>query len=152
MAITLDYVTASELDFVMSAERQAEATDDSSGPNDTPTADTDKIDQALKFAESTAESYLIGYELPIAPVPFSLKYAILNIAKYYLLVRDGRASEDEIGRYDEAIEWLRAVNQGEARLPDVDEDPEEFVGNVDTDTMTFEDLPWTDYDYFYNTF
>jgi len=148
MAISLDYVTVSELDFVMTDDQQAEATDDTSTPSTTPTKDTDRIEQALKFAESTAESYLTGFDLPIQPVPHVLKYAILNIGKYYLLTRDGRASEDETTKYNEAIDWLEAVRDDQARLPDVDEDPEEFVGNVNAEGFTFEALPFNDYDYY----
>lgn len=148
MAISLEYVTVDDIDFVMTEQQQAEATDDVSGPNDTATKDTDKITKALKFAESTVESYLIGYELPISPVPFSLQYAVLNIGKYYLLKRDGRVSEDEQTNYDDAIAWLQDVRDGDARLPDVDEDPDEFVGKVNPENFEFYEMPFTDYDYY----
>lgn len=149
MAVVLDYVTLEEFSDVMPEEEQAEATDDSYGEDGTitssgPTRDDQMVKRFLKRAESFANSYLSFYERPVNPVPHTLKYTVMILARYYLDERaDGSVSEDIQQSYNNAMDWLKDIRDGEIDLGgDVEEQTGAYFG--ERAGGAFEEGPFSD--------
>lgn len=136
MAVSLEYVSLSDLDDVMTKEEQAEATDDGYGSSGTvtqsePTRNEPMVKRFLKRAESLADSYLIHYDRPISDPPATLKYTVLVITRYLLDDRGDGAVSDEVQRsYDQAMQWLMDIRDGKIDLGgDVEEQGEVYYGD-----------------------
>lgn len=149
MAVTLNYVSLSEFNDVMTEYEQAQATDDSFAQDgtissDEPSRDEPMVERFLKRAESLADSYLIHYDRPISSPPEKLKYAVMVIARYMLDDRgDGAVSEDIQRSHDQAIDWLKDVRDGSVDLgASVEEAGEDFFG--DRQGGTFGEAPYND--------
>lgn len=140
MAVTLDYVTLDDLEDVMTIPEQAQATDDAYGAGGTisgsPSRNERMVKRFLKRAESTVDSYLTEYDTPIQDPPYMLEYTILLIARYYLDERgDGDVSEASQRSYDQAMDWLKMVKNGEVDLQGVEIDAEDYYGDREGGTF-----------------
>jgi len=135
MAVSLNYVTLAEFADVMTEEEQAEATDDEYGAGGTidgtgATRDDEMVERFLFRAENMVDSYLMYYDRPIDPVPPTVSYTVMIIARYMIDERgDGAVSETIQESYDRAMDWLEAVRDGELDLgANVEEQTEEYFG------------------------
>jgi phage gp36-like protein len=145
---TPKYVTLSKFKNVLSEEEQAHLTDDSmTGSQDTAERNKDMAKDFLAYAESRVESYLTGYSLPLRRVPPSIEHAIYVLAAYMLFQRDDVSVSEEVdASYERVMNWLKSLQSGEAQLPRIDEDDEDFVGFGDKSTMVWDEFPYSDYD------
>lgn len=146
MAVALEYTTVDDLLLIMTQVDLAETTDDTSADESEIVQDTSKLKQHLEIAEARVNSYLHRYERPIDPVPPTVKYAVLILARYQLHERtDGDVGEGIQESYDQIVTWLQAVANEEADLGVSEfEEYAEEVGFGDRNTMQIGTLPFID--------
>lgn len=143
MALTPIYASAEDLVAVLTEDQQARLTDDDLEA-DPQVNDEALIDTYLRYAESTAESY-VGprYGVPLSSPPDSFKYAILIIARHRLFKRRGIMLDDDmIAEYDDQIAWLQAIADAQADLyfaDDEEEQPSVLQGYGDLTNTSFND-------------
>jgi phage gp36-like protein len=83
-------------------------------------ADDGAIDAACADASSLIDSYLAraGYDTPVNPAPAVLTLKASDIAIYLLSQAAGSLTKEKRLRYEDALEWLSAIADGKAELPD----------------------------------
>lgn len=142
-----EYVSIDDLETVLPEIEQAKATDDSTSRKvDNLVRDDSIVKEHLRFAESKVESYLIEYTLPLSNPPHSIRWAVLVIASYMLMLRsDMNVSEQTREMYDNVVNWLDMVRKGEATIPNVQTVPDDFVGFGDTSDMKYNYFPYSDF-------
>jgi phage gp36-like protein len=142
-----DYVSIDDLETVLPEIEQAKATDDSTSRKvDNLTRNDSIIKEHLRFAESKVESYLVEYTVPLSDPPHSVRWAVLVIASYMLMLRsDMNVSEQTREMYDSVVNWLNMVRQGKATIPNVSTMPNDFVGFGDKSDMKYDHFPYSDF-------
>lgn len=78
------------------------------------------IDDALQDASEEIDSYVFGvYSLPLPSVPNNLNRIACDIARYRLYYQ--QPTEEVRKRYDDAISFLKRIQDGKATLAILDE-------------------------------
>lgn len=97
--------------------------------------DTDAVDLALESASSEIDSYIsVRYTTPLAAPPPIIKQYCVDIALYRLASSSTRVTEEMRQRYEDAIDWLKAVSKGDAAI-DVGGDDDDGDDNDGADTV-----------------
>jgi phage gp36-like protein len=86
--------------------------------NEDGVADANVITEAIEAADAEIDTYLRERQLdvPISPVPESVKQASISLAIYYLHLWRRSITEDVQRGRDNTINWLRDVSKGKATL------------------------------------
>lgn len=94
--------------------------------------DTDAVDRAITDASETIDSYLAKrYALPLPSIPAPLKRICGDIV-LYLLSSDGTVTDEKRKRYEDAINFLKALAKGDASLgAALEQDSNNNVGQVE---------------------
>ena len=80
-----------------------------------------KTEQFLDDASSFIDTFLNArYTVPVTPVPNALRRANMIIARHDIDARrTGKANDEQHVEYEEIVEWLKAIRDGQADLPGV---------------------------------
>jgi len=80
--------------------------------------DTDVIDQAIADADALIDSYVRvrGLDVPLSPVPTSVRQASVLLAQYNLQLGRGSVTEDIGKARDDVVKWLTDIAAGAATL------------------------------------
>ena len=81
-------------------------------------ADADVDTQAIADADALIDSYVRvrGADVPLSPVPASVRNASVTLAHYYLCLGRRSVPEDVQRARDDAVKWLEALAAGAATL------------------------------------
>ena len=140
-----EYVSIDDLATVFPETEQAQATDDSDSRKNIVRND-EIVKEHLRFAESKVESYLLEYDLPFDTPPHSIRWSVLVIAAYMLMLRGDLSTSDNVQEmYNNVIGWLEMVRKGEASLPGLQTTDEDFVGFGTRKNMQYEYFPYQDF-------
>lgn len=110
----MSYSTQSDIEMRLSSDELVRLADlDEDG-----TADADVISRAIEDADSTIDSYVRvrGADVPLDPVPASVRSASVTLAIYHLSLARSSVAEDVQKAHDEVVAWLRDIAAGAATL------------------------------------
>jgi len=81
-------------------------------------ADADVIARSIEDADSLIDSYVRtrGLDVPLSPVPSSVRQASVTLAIYFLALGRRSVSEDLQKAHDDTLAWLRDLAAGKATL------------------------------------
>lgn len=135
----MNYVTNAGFTDVLTPQQQAQLTDDNPSGDDI--TDSGVVTTFLEAAESFADSFVSArYETPLQNPTEAFKQAIYIIAKYQLLLRREYADEATQRQYDNTIQWLMMVRDGDVTLDSNDLISDSaYVGLAEFTELTFED-------------
>lgn len=130
----LKYTSVEDLTDLLSETQLAQITDDSDGD---PSTDDPRVQKFLAYAESTVDTFIQArYSLPLSPVPASVQYAALVIAKYRLLLRREYMSDEIEKEYMAVMTWLEMVRDDRADLyPRATDDDAEITSGTSVNTF-----------------
>lgn len=134
--MALKYTSVQKLVNLLSERQLAQLSDDTDVSDDEISTDNGRIEQFLAYAEATVESYIqTRFPLPLEPIPTTVEYAALVIAKYRLMLRREYMTEEIGMEYKGVMDWLRAVKMDDADLyPTSDTDAAEVTYGTSVNT------------------
>jgi phage gp36-like protein len=107
----MSYATQQDLVDRFGAEELIQLTDRTGSGSVDPAV----VNRALADADAEIDGYLAAkYTLPLAPVPAALGRLACDMARYYLY--DDRVTEAVTQRYKDAVNFLKSVANGTAKL------------------------------------
>lgn len=110
----MSYSTQSDIEMRLSEDELVSLADlDEDGA-----ADADVISRAIEDADATIDSYVRvrGADVPLDPVPASVRNASVTLAIYHLSLGRRSVTDDVQKSYDDVMAWLRDIAAGSAAL------------------------------------
>lgn len=120
------------------------------GPDDDegqPTLDGQRVEDALARASREADTYLAPrYTVPLAvsgdDTPEPLKSVVGDMARYHLTGGAAQSSDDIAARYEQALDWFKAVAKGTADLLLPDAEGGDPAEDADTTVQISPGVRW----------